>query len=112
MLVQEMDNYCVYRAGNRDFSEYQGRSFFLSLDLTKCAVIDLVDVEYIDSSALTFLIRCMKRLLANKCLLVICNVDPKVMHIIELVSLSKLFNICKDVESAVEFIKSKGCGNK
>jgi anti-anti-sigma factor len=61
-------------------------------------VIDLAEVEFMDSSGLVPLIQALKAVRENGCRLVLCNVQAPVRLILELTHLDSVFEIVENYE--------------
>ncbi len=64
-------------------------------------VVDLSDVEYMDSSGLATLVEAMRTSKANKTAMVICGMHDKVRSIFEIARLNQFFTIVDDLDAAV-----------
>jgi anti-sigma B factor antagonist len=60
-------------------------------------VIDLKDVKFVDSSGLSTLIRCLKRVRSNAGNLILINLQSPVRRVIELTRLDRAFDIQADI---------------
>jgi anti-sigma B factor antagonist len=60
-------------------------------------VIDLKDVAFVDSSGLSTLIRCLKRVRSNAGNLILTNLQSPVRRVIELTRLDRAFDIQTDI---------------
>lgn len=64
-------------------------------------VLDLENVDFIDSSGLAAVISCSKTL-GSQGSMVICNARDNVRHIFELTRMKQIFRICESREEAVK----------
>lgn len=69
-------------------------------------IIDLDDVEYIDSSGLGFLIGTLKKLKERKGNLKLANLNAYMMGIFKLINMHYILEIHEDVEKAVKSFSS------
>lgn len=67
----------------------------------RCIVLDLANVDFIDSSGLAAVISCSKAL-GSQGSMVVCNAKDKVRHIFELTRMKQIFSICETWEEAVK----------
>ena len=65
-------------------------------------VMDFRNVRFLSSAVLGLLIRISKRVYERDGQLRLCNINPKVHEIFKITRLTKIFDIYKDIESAVE----------
>lgn len=65
-------------------------------------ILDFGNVRFLSSAVLGLLIRISKRIYEHDGSLKLCNINPKIYEIFKITRLTKTFDICKDVESAVE----------
>jgi anti-sigma B factor antagonist len=65
-------------------------------------ILDFGNVRFLSSAVLGLLIRLSKRIYERDGSLRLCNINPKIYEIFKITRLTKTFDICKDVESAVE----------
>lgn len=71
-------------------------------------VIDLTQVEFMDSSGLVFLVKGLKAARQSGCRLVICNVQDPVRLILELTQLDSVFEIFHTYEDILSTFNSNG----
>ncbi len=64
-------------------------------------VVDLDDVQYMDSSGLATLVEAMRNAGGSNTKLVICNMNPKVSAIFEIARLDSFFSIVDSREEAI-----------
>jgi anti-sigma B factor antagonist len=64
-------------------------------------VIDLDDVQYMDSSGLATLVEAMRNAGGSSIKLVICNMNPKVSAIFEIARLDSFFSIVDSRDEAI-----------
>ena len=65
-------------------------------------VIDLSQVQYMDSSGVATLVEAMQFQLKKGKKLVLCSMQPKVLSIFQIARLDMVFTICDDAEAAVK----------
>jgi anti-sigma B factor antagonist len=65
-------------------------------------ILDFGNVRFLSSAVLGLLIRLGKRIYEQDGQLKLCNINTKIFEIFKITRLTKTFDICKDVESAVE----------
>jgi len=65
-------------------------------------IIDFRNVRFLSSAVLGLLIRVSKRVYERKGQLRLCNIDPKIQEIFRITRLTKVFDIYKDLDSALE----------
>lgn len=68
---------------------------------THKVVVDLDEVEYMDSSGLATLVEAMRNASNAKSKLVICNMNPKVSAIFEIARLDSFFSIVTSRDEAI-----------
>lgn len=73
----------------------EAKSFFKTLDLTGCdrAALDLQDVQFIDSSGIGAILSFYKQMNQQ---MVLRNVSPSVLSVLELLRLHRVFEIESD----------------
>ena len=76
-------------------------------DSTQFLLVDMAEVNFIDSTALAALVRGLKRYRQNQGDLVLCNLKNPVQIIFELTRMDKAFQIYTSRETAVDYIKSQ-----
>lgn len=65
-------------------------------------VLDFCQVEFLSSAVLGLLIRISKRVNEKNGQLRLCNISSKLYEVFKITQLTKIFDIQKDVENAVE----------
>jgi anti-sigma B factor antagonist len=65
-------------------------------------ILDFCNVQFLSSAVLGLLIRVSKRTYEREGQLKLCNINPKIHEIFKITRLTKVFDICKDIESATE----------
>ena len=65
-------------------------------------VLDFGQVEFLSSSVLGLLIRISKRVSEKQGKLSLCNISPKIYEVFRITQLTKIFDIQKDVDSAID----------
>jgi anti-sigma B factor antagonist len=64
-------------------------------------ILDFGNVEYLSSAVLGLLIRVSKRVVERQGTLRLCNISPRIYEVFRITQLTKVFDIYKDVPSAV-----------
>ncbi len=67
-------------------------------------ILDLENVQFIDSSGFAVLISALKVSRKSESKFVICNINNEVMELVELMKLDSIFDIQKDIKSALSCI--------
>ncbi|TAF05888.1 MAG: anti-sigma factor antagonist [Nostocales cyanobacterium] len=70
-------------------------------------VIDLAEVEFMDSSGLVPLVQALKAVRRSGCRLVLCNVQPPVRLVLELTHLDSVFEIVNNYEDIFSHTNEK-----
>ncbi len=65
-------------------------------------VLDFGQVEFLSSSVLGLLIRISKLISEKNGKLSLCNISPKIYEVFKITQLTKIFDIQKDVNSAID----------
>ena len=65
-------------------------------------ILDFCSVQFLSSAVLGLLIRISKRVYERDGQLRLCNIDPKIYKIFKITRLTKIFDICRDVQCALE----------
>ncbi len=65
-------------------------------------ILDFCNVRFLSSAVLGLLIRISKKVYERDGQLKLCSIAPKIYKIFKITRLTKIFDIYKDVESAVE----------
>ena len=65
-------------------------------------ILDFCNVRFLSSSVLGLLIRISKKVYERDGQLRLCNINPKIHKVFKITRLSKIFDIYKDTEDAVE----------
>jgi anti-sigma B factor antagonist len=71
-------------------------------------VLDFGNVKFLSSAVLGLLIRISKKTYENGGQLKLCSIDPKIYQIFKITRLTKIFDICKDIESSLESFSQTG----
>lgn len=69
-------------------------------------ILDFCNVQFLSSSVLGLLIRVSKKVYEGDGRLRLCNIKPKIYEIFKITRLTKIFDICPDVESAAESLST------
>ena len=64
-------------------------------------ILDFGQVQFLSSAVLGLLIRISKRINEKNGKLTLCNISPKIYEVFRITQLTKIFDIQKDVDSAV-----------
>ncbi|MEZ6242130.1 MAG: STAS domain-containing protein [Phycisphaerales bacterium] len=64
-------------------------------------IIDLTDVEYMDSSGLATLVEAMRTAKSNNTAMILCGMHDKVRSIFEIARLNQFFKIVDNLDAAV-----------
>jgi anti-sigma B factor antagonist len=65
-------------------------------------ILDFCNVRFLSSSVLGLLIRISKKIYERDGQLRLCNINPKIHKVFKITRLTKIFDIYKDTEDAVE----------
>jgi anti-sigma B factor antagonist len=65
-------------------------------------ILDFCNVRFLSSSVLGLLIRISKKIYERDGQLRLCNINPKIYEAFKITRLTKIFDIYKDTEDAVE----------
>ncbi len=65
-------------------------------------ILDFCNVRFLSSAVLGLLIRVSKKVYEREGQLRLCNINPKIYEIFKITRLTKIFDICRDIESAIE----------
>jgi anti-sigma B factor antagonist len=79
----------------------------IASDANQLWVIDLKDVNFMDSSGLVPLVNGLKTARQNGCRLVLCNVQTPVRLVLELTQLDSVFEIFDSYEQAVDVVNTE-----
>ena len=69
-------------------------------------VLDFCNVRFLSSAVLGLLIRVSKKIYENDGELKLCNINAKIYEIFKITRLTKIFDICNDLEDAVESLSA------
>jgi len=64
-------------------------------------ILDFRNVRFLSSAVLGLLLRVSKKVYEHQGTLKLCNIDPKIYEIFRITRLTKVFDIHKDLESAM-----------
>jgi anti-sigma B factor antagonist len=64
-------------------------------------ILDLGGVDFLDSSGLGVLVTCLRRIREKQGEIKLAGLRPEVQSIFEITRVSRLFQICKDVQEAM-----------
>lgn len=70
-------------------------------------VLNFDNVKFLSSAVLGLLIRLSRRVYERDGKLVLCGISPKIYEIFKITRLTKVFEICKDVDAAIEHISQE-----
>ncbi len=65
-------------------------------------ILDFGQVEFLSSAVLGLLIRISKRIAEGGGRLRLCNISPKIYDVFKITQLTKIFDICRDVDQALD----------
>ena len=65
-------------------------------------ILDFCNVRFLSSAVLGLLIRISKKIYERDSQLRLCNINPKLYEIFKITRLTKVFDICQDVQDAIE----------
>jgi anti-sigma B factor antagonist len=65
-------------------------------------ILDFRNVRFLSSAVLGLLIRVSKKVYEQDGLLRLCNIEPKIHEIFRITRLTRIFDIYKDLEAAME----------
>ena len=71
-------------------------------------ILDFCNVRFLSSAVLGLLIRFSKKVYEQNGTLKLCNIEPRIYEIFKVTRLTKIFDIYKDVESAIEDLSATG----
>ena len=69
-------------------------------------ILDFRNVRFLASAVLGLLIRISKRIYESDGQLKLCNIDRKIHEVFKITRLTKIFDIQRDLESAIESLSS------
>jgi anti-sigma B factor antagonist len=69
-------------------------------------ILDFRNVRFLSSAVLGLLIRISKRIYESDGQLKLCNIDRKIHEVFKITRLTKIFDIQRDLESAIESLSS------
>jgi len=69
-------------------------------------VLNFENVRFLSSAVLGLLIRLSKKVYEREGQLRLCNIDAKINEVFRITRLTKIFDICSDVEGSLESISS------
>ncbi|QTA38226.1 STAS domain-containing protein [Thermosipho ferrireducens] len=72
----------------------------------KNCVLDLTDMEYIDSSGLGILVGLLKTFKINGGEVVLANLNSNILHLLRMTNLDRVLNIKNSVSEAIKFLNS------
>jgi anti-sigma B factor antagonist len=65
-------------------------------------ILDFCNVQFLSSAVLGLLMRISKKVYEKDGQLKLCNISPRIYEIFKITRLNKIFDICEDVDSAIE----------
>jgi anti-sigma B factor antagonist len=71
-------------------------------------VLDLKELDFLDSSGLGALVSCLRRVKEKKGEIKLAGLRPEVRSIFDITRVSRLFDICENAADAVKAFKKKG----
>ena len=69
-------------------------------------ILDFRNVKFLSSAVLGLLIRISKKVYEYDGHLRLCNIDPKIYEVFKITRLTKIFDICRDIDEAVESLSA------
>jgi len=69
-------------------------------------ILDFCNVQFLSSAVLGLLMRISKKVYEKEGQLKLCNISPRIYEIFKITRLNKIFDICEDVDSAIESLLS------
>jgi len=69
-------------------------------------ILDFRNVQFLSSAVLGLLIRISKKIYEHDNQLRLCNISPKIYEVFKITRLTRVFDICKDAEAAVESLSA------
>lgn len=87
--------------------EFEGRLEQIASDRTESLILDLSDVEYMDSTTLGVLVGALHRLKSENRELVLVNPRERIASLLRVAKLDSLFEIYGTVEEAVASIRRR-----
>ena len=69
-------------------------------------VLDFCNVQFLSSAVLGLLMRISKKVYEKEGQLKLCNISSRIYEIFKITRLNKIFDICEDVDSAIESLLS------
>jgi len=70
-------------------------------------ILDFCNVRFLSSAVLGLLIKVSKKVYERNGLLKLCNINQKIHEIFKITRLTKVFDIYKDIESAIASLSEK-----
>lgn len=67
-------------------------------------VLNFSNVKFLSSAVLGLLIKLSRRIYERNGRLVLCGISPKIYEIFKITRLTKVFEICKNVDAAIEYM--------
>ncbi|MGD9110373.1 MAG: STAS domain-containing protein [Phycisphaerales bacterium] len=67
-------------------------------------VLNFGNVKFLSSAVLGLLIKLSRRIYERDGRLALCGINPKIYEIFKITRLTKVFDICKDVDAAIDHI--------
>jgi len=69
-------------------------------------ILDFCNVRFLSSAVLGLLIRISKKVYEHDGQLRLCNINPKIYEVFKITRLTKIFDICQNMEGAVESLST------
>ena len=69
-------------------------------------ILDFCNVQFLSSAVLGLLMRISKKVYEKEGQLKLCNISPRIYEIFKITRLNKIFDICEDVDNAIESLLS------
>jgi anti-sigma B factor antagonist len=112
MDVKQKDGVLVVKPLNNSIDttvtrEFKGKLTDLINQGNKLLILDLSQVDFIDSNGLGTLISILKLLTNNQGSIVICDIRDSVIKLFNLTRLNLVFQMCRDEEESLNLLKAK-----
>lgn len=70
-------------------------------------ILDFGNVRFLSSAVLGLLIRISKKVYEHDGKLRLCNINPKIYEIFKITRLTKIFEICRDIDESIESLSKQ-----
>lgn len=107
--IEELEKYTLIKVHEEKFTaklspELKAEMVVLNGKKIKNFIIDLEEVGYCDSSGLSVILVANRIAKENKGCLVLCNLNPTIMKLIEISQLTSVLNITPTFSEAVDYL--------